>query len=246
MPRFFLETGQIDDDQVIISEYDSHHITKVLRLRVGDMIECVDPSSTVHLVRITKLGTRVIGVVDGILEVSQESPLDLTLYQGLAKGDKMDYVIQKAVELGISKIVPFSSRYSVVKLEPKQVQNRLVRWQRIALEAAKQSGRTRLPEVTQPISFVELVQSVQENCNQDELTILAYEGEKEQSLDRLQNETYAISMIVGPEGGFAPEEVEELTAAGVHTITLGQRILRTETAGLVLLSIVGYKWGDLG
>lgn len=130
-----------------ISGDDAHHIAKVLRLQAGDVVECVDPQGLVHVVRLEKVGTVVQGQVEETREGLQESPLHLVLFQGLPKGDKMDYVVQKAVELGAAEIVPFTSRYTVVKLGAKQEENRKKRWERIALEAAKQCGRTRLPQV---------------------------------------------------------------------------------------------------
>lgn len=231
---------------MVISGDDAHHITRVLRLNVDDRIECVDPEGCVYLVRIKKTGPEVVGAVDERLPVHQESPLVITLWQGLAKGDKMDLVIQKAVELGAAEIVPFTSRYTVVKLEEKKAKTRRERWQRIALEAAKQCGRTRVPEVSRLHSFAELAANVQQRQSEGELVVLAYEAERDQGLKDLQGKPARVSVIVGPEGGFSPEEAETLQSAGAQAVTLGPRILRTETAGLVLLSIIGYKWGDLG
>ncbi|NMB00221.1 MAG: 16S rRNA (uracil(1498)-N(3))-methyltransferase [Firmicutes bacterium] len=246
LARFFVEADQIDQGKVVIYGDDAHHITRVLRLTHGTTIECVDPSGTVHRVSIEELGSKVVGVIQGTSTESQESPVYFTLFQGLAKGDKMDLVVQKAVELGASEIVPFSSRFSVVKLDPKQAENRKKRWERIALEAAKQCGRTRLATVSDLHSFKELVAEVQKRHSEGNLVLLAYEGEKQVSLGDLTGNPKAVSAIVGPEGGFAPDEVEELTRAGAQVCTLGPRILRTETAGLVMLSVLGYKWGDLG
>ncbi len=246
LARFFLQPGQLLDDQVTITDEDAHHITKVLRLGVDDEIECVDQAGQVTLVRIREVGKRVLGTVIGVLDCSQESPLTLTLFQGLAKGDKMDLVIQKAVELGVQEVIPFFSRYTVVKLDEKQAKSKQTRWQRIALEAAKQSGRTRVPVVHEPCSFAGLMQRIAEGVDLGGLVLLAYEAEQHTGIRDVDARPQAVSVIVGPEGGFAREEVEALTQAGAKVCSLGPRILRTETAGLVLLSIVGYKWGDLG
>lgn len=241
-----MQPGQLQGEQVVVTDDDAHHITRVLRLGVDDEIECVDPMGQVHLVRITDVGKRVLGTVVGVLECAQESPLALTLFQGLAKGDKMDLVIQKAVELGVRDIIPFSSRYTVVKLDEKQMANRQTRWRRIAVEAAKQSGRTRIPVVHELYSFSDVVGSIAAGQGEGNLAILAYEAEQHMGISDVEAQPPAVSVIVGPEGGFAPEEVEALAQAGAKVCSLGPRILRTETAGLVLLSIVGYKWGDLG
>src|SRR5690606_24954003 len=131
-------------------------------LEPGELIECVDAQGFVHLVRLTSVGHTVRGGVEETRKGLQESPLHLVLFQGLAKGDKMDLVIQKAVELGAAEIVPFTSRYTVVKLGAKQEENKLRRWERIALEAAKQCGRTRLPKVEKVLSFGAVVAQVKE------------------------------------------------------------------------------------
>lgn len=230
----------------MISGEDVHHLTRVLRLRVGDTIEVVDPEGQVYRVRLQEFGEEVCGLIEEELDYAQESPLDITLFQGLAKGDKLDYVIQKAVELGVKEIIPFTSRFTVVKLEEKKAKTRQARWERIALEAAKQSKRTRLPVIGDLHDFSQLTASVQERSQQNNLVLLAYEGEKVRGMRSLEKPTRAVSVIVGPEGGFAQEEVDALAMAGATVCTLGPRILRTETAGLVFLSIIGYKWGDLG
>ncbi len=246
LARFFLKAGQIHGDQVAISGDDAHHITRVLRLRAGDEVEGVDPAGQVHRILLGEVGSKVRGCLVGMVESAQESPLFMTLFQGLAKGDKMDLVIQKAVELGATEIVPFTSRYTVVRLEEKQAKTRQTRWERIALEAAKQSGRTRIPIIGGLHTFSVLSEAVQVRCAQGDLVIVAYEGETKMGIGSLDDPKQGVSVIVGPEGGFAPHEVEALALAGAKVCTLGPRILRTETAGLVLLSMIGYKWGDLG
>lgn len=245
LARFFLQQGQIQGGRVVITGDDAHHLTRVLRLRSGDEIEGVDEGGQVYRIRLESIGNEVLGLVEETLDYQQESPVEITLFQGLAKGDKMDFVIQKAVELGVREVVPFTSRFTVVKLEEKKAKSRQARWERIAHEAAKQSGRTRLPVIGDLHDFAQLRATVKERSAQDELVILAYEGEKQQGIGKLEKQTSEVSVIVGPEGGFAPDEVEALASAGARVCTLGPRILRTETAGLVLLSIIGYKWGDL-
>ncbi len=206
----------------------------------------MDHSEQVHLVEIEAVGPQVVGTVLETVLRSQESPLRLTLFQGLAKGDKMDFVVQKAVELGAAEIVPFSSYHTVVKLGEKQQEAKRARWQRIALEAAKQSKRTRVPAVGEVHTFAAVAARVKSASRLGELVVLAYEGEKQVGLRDLDAGGQAVSAVIGPEGGFSPAEVGELISAGAKVCSLGPRILRTETAGLVLLSLVGYKWGDLG
>lgn len=246
MVRFFIEQDQRQGLEITIRGSDAHHITKVLRLGPGELVECVDPEGFLHLVRLEVVGREVKGRVEETRKGSQESPLHLVLFQGLAKGEKMDLVVQKAVELGAAEIVPFTSRYTVVQLEPKQAENRLRRWERIAREAAKQCGRIRLPQVAPVHTFAQVVERVRQNASRGHLVLAAYEAEREQGLAQIEAEPKAVSAIVGPEGGFSPEEIAALQDAGAVVCTLGPRMLRTETAGLVLLSILGYRWGDLG
>ena len=173
----------------------------------------------------------------------QEPPIRLRLYQGLAKGDKMDFVIQKAVELGVKEIVPFTSQYTVVKLEASAAEKRLRRWQRIADEAAKQCLRAELPVVRPLISFEQVLADLKEGPK-DKLVLLPYEHEEKQGIKSVPTgEWGAVSIIIGPEGGFHPAEVEAARENGAKVVSLGPRILRTETAGLVALSLVGYRWG---
>jgi len=134
----------------------------------------------------------------------------------------------------------------VVKLADKQRETRRQRWERIAVEAAKQCGRTRLPQVSPVLGWQELVSEVKRRIGEGELVLLAYEGEEKKTLSRITAEPSAVSIVIGPEGGFAPDEAELLAEAGVEPISLGPRILRTETAGVVALSLIGYRWGDLG
>lgn len=246
LARFFLSPGQPEDGKVQIDGNDAHHITRVLRLRVGDQIECVDETGLLHLVEITETGEIVLGIIRQTRQVSQESPLALTLFQGLAKSDKMDWVVQKAVELGVDEIVPFSSRFTVVKLNVKQRQARRERWQRIALEAAKQCGRTRLPSISPLLDWQQMLMEVNKRVSGDELVLLAYEAEQTRNLSHIPSTPNAVSVVIGPEGGFAVEEADLLIEKGAECISLGPRILRTETAGLVALSLIGYRWGDLG
>ena len=245
MARFFLKNGQIKDGMVEITGDDAHHISRVLRLQTGNSITCVDQDGQTYLVTISELGSTVLGVIQEAVESSQESPLYVTLFQGLAKGDKMDLVIQKAVELGVQEIVPYCSRHTVVKLDPKQAKKKHERWERIALEAAKQCARTRVPVVHELQMFDAVISVAYTRFAQGEVIILAYEGEKRFGFRDLSGHPRAASVVIGPEGGFAPDEVEALTSAGAIACTLGPRILRTETAGLVALSLLGYKWGDL-
>ncbi|HHT73137.1 MAG TPA: 16S rRNA (uracil(1498)-N(3))-methyltransferase [Firmicutes bacterium] len=245
--RFFLTDQNVIGEKVRITGEDAHHITRVLRLQAGDHVEVAFGSGEIGIVELTSVKSDgVEGDVVQRFRSYQEPPIRLRLYQGLAKGDKMDFVIQKAVELGVKEIVPFTSQYTVVKLEASAAEKRLRRWQRIADEAAKQCLRAELPVVRPLISFEQVLADLKEGPK-DELVLLPYEHEEKQGINSVPTgEWGAVSIIIGPEGGFHPAEVEAARENGAKVVSLGPRILRTETAGLVALSLVGYRWGDLG
>lgn len=248
MARFFLNQEQVTNTSVKITGEDAHHIARVLRHKVGDEIECAPNTGEIHIVRLTHVEANLVeGVIVDSFMSNQESPLVTRLYQGLAKGDKMDFVIQKAVELGVSEIIPYTSRYTVVKLNQAQQLKRLERWERIAREAAKQSKRARLPMVHSLVQFDQLLQNLEVQASAGELILVPYEHEKQVRLKDIEcSKPKAVSILIGPEGGFHPTEVAQAMERGAWVLSLGPRILRTETAGLVALSLVGCRWGDLG
>lgn len=246
MPKFFVPAENIQGEEVIITGEDAHHLGAVLRMQVGDAIKVSIPGKERFLVSISQIDShKVVGKIIQRQSISQEPPIRLRLFQGLAKGEKMDWVVQKAVELGAQEVIPFTSRYCVVKLDEKKQEKKIQRLQRIAHEAAKQSQRDNLPVVQRVLKFSELLGDI--TSRPDHLVLVPYELEEAQGLSSLvAQDVREISIIIGPEGGFAIEEITELTKVGGIPITLGPRILRTETAGIVALSLVGYRFGDLG
>ncbi|MBE6613989.1 MAG: 16S rRNA (uracil(1498)-N(3))-methyltransferase [Ruminococcaceae bacterium] len=239
MPRFFIDASQVytDGDACLIriTGEDAHHITHVLRTRIGEEIIACDEAGMVYRTVLTEAGE---GVLLRVLEQSAadtEPPYIATVYQALVKGDKMETVIQKAVETGASVIVPMVTSRAVVKLDEKDAGKKTERWQKIAHEAAKQCGRGIIPRVTLPVSFKEAMQQ----AASADLALFCYEGGGTESLTTLCRKTEApktISLCVGPEGGFADGEAEAAAEAGLRMCGLGKRILRTETAALFVLS----------
>lgn len=247
MARFFVNESDITGQLVKISGPDAHHISRVLRLKPDDYIEVVLGSGKIGKVKLIAFADDLVeGQIVQSYQADQESPINLRLYQGLAKGDKMDLVVQKAVELGVTEIIPFSSRFTVVKLDGAAAEKRRQRWQRIAEEAAKQCRRTQIPNVSPVMGFQEVLDQLSVR-DEEHLVLLPYENEERQGIKDLEvGSCSTVSVIIGPEGGFHVQEVEGAQQIGAKIITLGPRILRTETAGLVALSLVGYRWGDLG
>lgn len=239
MPRFFIDPANVFEDgaekYVRITGNDAHHITHVLRTRMGETLVACDSNGVVYRGEMVAAGEEVLLKVAETYPADTEPPYRATVYQALVKGDKMETVIQKAVELGASTIVPVATSRAVVKLDEKDAKKKTDRWQKIAEEAAKQCGRGCIPTVTMPMSFREAVHQAAEAT----LPLFCYEGEGTLPLPTLYRQVDApktISLFVGPEGGFSTEEAAFAKENGMWMCGLGRRILRTETAALFVLS----------
>jgi len=248
--RFFVDVENIIEQENYIrmdDQEDRKHILKVLRLNIGDCVEISDGCGYVYIAEIQSISESAIDLKLLEKRKSEAEPdVKITLFQSIPKSDKMEIIIQKTVELGITEIVPVISRRTVVRLHSKNEQKKLERWRKIASEAAKQCKRGIIPNVHPPISFEQMLEQI---CQYD-FVVIPYEKEKELGLkDLLKNRGPAwkkIGIVIGPEGGFAEEEISTAKRAGAVSVTLGPRILRTETAGFVALSIFMYEIGDLG
>jgi 16S rRNA (uracil1498-N3)-methyltransferase len=245
MRRFFVEHIQ-QPNLVYIEGTDARHIDRVLRLKQGDHIAVATGNGDEYDVVLEEIHTNMVkGIIAGMRESTNDPPLSVILIQGLPKGDKLELIIQKCTELGIAEIWPVHTERSVVKLAGPKAEERRERWQRIALEAAKQCRRQRVPLVKSIQSW----QNALENMFDNYQGILLWESENTNSLkEALSGLTgdRPVYILVGPEGGLSEEEVHLAQAKGICTVTLGPRILRTETAGLAALSIIMYELGDLG
>ena len=240
MRRLFIP-GKLADT-VTLSGGDAHHLGYTLRARVGKRCVVVDSERQIASMEITGFtaDTVTLRLVER-LEADTEPPIRLTLAVCLLKSDKMEFVVQKAVELGATEIIPVQMRRSVVKLEGAKIAKRTQRWQTIAEAAAKQSRRAVVPIVREPMTMEQAIQFAAANSD---VRLLPYELQEEDGSTRELMESIrsgnSVSVFIGPEGGFEPGEVELAKAAGVHPISLGKRILRTETAALVVLSWLIY------
>lgn len=250
MYHFFVEDNRIIDNKVYVDGADYNHIKNVIRLKCGDevlistkasgsaqpenyMCSLCSYSEQEVIFDIVKCGVK-----------SNELPCHVILYQGLPKSDKLELIIQKAVELGVSEIVPVAMKRCVVKLDEKKAQAKLARWNAISESAAKQSKRSIIPEVRSVMNYKEAVAEAA-NCD---LTLVPYENEAGMKATRELFSGIApgstLAVFIGPEGGFEEDEIELARSMGMHTITLGKRILRTETAGMALLSMLAYALED--
>lgn len=247
MPRFFINSKDIFDDNINIKGDDYNHIKKVLRLKCGEIVTLSDGVGNEYEAKIEEFGDGFVhSKIIKSYKNSTEPPIKITLYQGLPKADKMDFIIQKSVELGITRIVPVLTERTIVKLaNEKDASKKCERWNRISQEAAKQSNRGIIPEIEIPITFKEAVKQAKDYA----LSLIPYEKEANNSLKQILRSVSDIkeaSVFVGPEGGFTEQEIEEAVSFGINSITLGPRILRTETAGVAVLSILMYELGDVG
>lgn len=232
-------------DTIQITGADAHHLMHVMRAKPGDEIVVVDDANAVARMKMVAFSEDAVTLeLEERLEANTESPIDIVLAQCLLKGDKMDFIVQKAVELGAVGIIPVKSQNCVVRYDAKKAKSRVERWQKIANEAAKQCGRTALLEVAPIRSMAEFLQEEAADAE----FIFFYENENKETvksyLQALNKKR--IVLLVGPEGGFTLDEASAITKAGGHSVTLGPRILRAETAAVAAMTVVQYEKGDLG
>lgn len=241
MQNFFVESSQIRDNKIFMEGKDVNHIKNVLRMRPGEDIRVTDGKGGLYLCCIEKYenGGAFLDIIK-VISADTELPSRITLFQGLPKGDKMEWIVQKAVELGASSIIPFEAKRSVAKLDEKKAEKKKTRWQAIARGAAEQSGRGIIPEVGRVMSFSDALKAAETL----DVVLIPYELEEGMAeTARVINAIrpgQSIGVFIGPEGGFEAEEIARARDAGAVPITLGKRILRTETAGLTALSVLMY------
>lgn len=241
MYHFFVTEEQISSEYVSIVGKDINHIKNVLRLKTGEQIRAVS-SGVEYTCQIEILTNQAIRCKI-ITQHNSESelPIEVVLFQGMPKKDKFEWIIQKNVELGIARIVPVEMERSIVRYSPDKIDAKVMRWNEIALTAAKQSKRGLIPEIHKPISFQQLIA---ETTKFDKV-LVPYEQESDMTKTKQHFSDLrgisSIGLIIGPEGGFSDSEIAALVTAGCDTLSLGRRILRTETAGLVAMSILAYN-----
>lgn len=241
MYRFFVEPEQIGEMSIAITGKDVNHIKNVLRMRIGEHILVSDGSDREYICAIRQINDEeVIAEIEDINGQTRELPIKVTLFQALPKGDKMELVIQKMIELGAYEIVPMSTKRCVVKLDAKKAANKTKRWNAIAESAAKQSKRGIIPQVSEPVTYQQALNMAKDM----DLILIPYEeAENMERTRQIISEIkpgMQVGIFIGSEGGFAKEEVELAKDCGAEEITLGKRILRTETAGMAIMSVLMY------
>lgn len=251
MYRFFVSPEQVSENQILIIGDDVNHIKNVLRMKPGEQVRISDGEELEYFCHVVSLSEQEVCLeIDRREAFSTELPVEITLYQGLPKGDKMELIIQKAVELGVHEIVPVSMKRCVMKLDEKKAGNKVKRWNAIAEAAAKQSKRSVIPEVTMPMTWKQMLHASEDV----KWKLLPYEcADGMASIRRILSELAdtagkwelgqtkcKVGILIGPEGGFDEGEVEQAEEHGWNCVSLGSRILRTETAGMCLLSMMTY------
>lgn len=241
MPRFFVDAEQVGPQSAVLTGEQAAH-AKVLRLKCGDAVILCDGQGTDYHCVISDISPeQVCLTVERQCRAESEAQVFVSVYMGYAKGDKFEHVIQKATELGAGEIIGFPSSRCVAKLDEKTLEKKLPRWQKIAAAAAEQSGRGRIPQVLALSSY----ESALQRAASAEKALFFYENENQRTLsDALAGEFQTISLMTGPEGGFAPQEAEQAQKAGLEICSLGRRILRCETAPLCALSAVMFQAGE--
>jgi 16S rRNA (uracil1498-N3)-methyltransferase len=246
LTRVYVEAPVATGKRLVVEGSAANHITRVLRLRSGDALTVFDGSGGEYGARIEEFRKNSVVVTVGDHRLlDRESPLPLTLAQGISRGERMDWVIQKATELGTSRIVPLFSKRSMVRLDEKQANRKLQHWRAIAIAACEQCGRNKIPELAAPVDFFDVLPADASGATR---LLLSPTGElriEDLGQDVRQGASKGITVLIGPEGGLEDVEQEAALAAGFKAVRLGPRVLRTETAAIAALTIIQRYFGDL-
>ncbi|WP_294578000.1 16S rRNA (uracil(1498)-N(3))-methyltransferase [uncultured Thomasclavelia sp.] len=241
MQRYFIDEVIEKQEEITLTESDLHHVKNVMRMNNGDQIICLDPTGQVYLTAIKDINQGLITIIEKRDE-NNELDVDVTLVYALPKGDKLEMVLQKATELGVKRIVPLLTRRCVIKTNPEKFAKKMTRYHKIVKEASEQSRRNIIPEITNVITLKQLDQYL------GDYNLVAYEELAKHGEDRALKQTLKqlqpgakITIIVGCEGGFDYQEIEMMENLGIEACSLGKRILRSETAPLYFLSVIGYS-----
>jgi 16S rRNA (uracil1498-N3)-methyltransferase len=246
LTRVYVEAPVATGKRLVVEGSAANHITRVLRLRSGDLLTVFDGSGGEFGARIEEFRKdSVVVTVEEHRLLDRESPLPLTLAQGISRGERMDWIIQKATELGTSRIVPLFTKRSMVRLDERQSERKLQHWRAIAIAACEQCGRNRIPELAAPVDFFDVLPAEASGATR---LLLSPTGDlriEDLGQDVRQGAGKGITVLIGPEGGLEDVEQEAALAAGFKAVRLGPRVLRTETAAIAALTIIQRYFGDL-
>ena len=241
--RIFVDQKLRAGTVVVLADEAAHHISRVLRLRLGNPLILFDGRGGEYDAEISKVNKRNIEVhINQYQEVDNEPQLHITLAQGISRGQKMDFILQKAVELGVDRIIPVMTEYGNVRLDEERQQKKIKHWNGVIISACEQCGRNKIPEIVAPLSFDECL-GIDAGTDRGMTKIVLHPGTGGR-LSKLAKAEGGIMLLVGPEGGFSDDEIEKACAADYQIINIGPRILRTETAALAAISACQMLWGD--
>ena len=240
MRRFYTDAKNLNGEFLTFSPEESSHISRVLRLETGEEIIVCCGDGIDYSCVLTECGKICKAKIVNSCKNLSEPQRELVLFQSIIKNEKMDYAIQKATEIGVSRIIPFTSERTVVRVENKEKQKK-EHWQKIAIEACKQCGRAKFPKVDEPCLFDDALKKLKEF----EQKIIAYEDEKTQSIAQVIKKSASCAYVIGPEGGFSKKEHDDLVLAGAQSVSLGKRILRAETAAVVCGAVILCLMGEM-
>jgi 16S rRNA (uracil1498-N3)-methyltransferase len=241
MHRFY-HSNPLDLNQIIIlDEFSSHHALRVMRVKVDDFLILFNGDGFEYRGRVSDINKKTINIeILSKEKNNNESPININLFQSISSNEKMDMVIQKATELGVSSIQPIFTSRSTVKLSLDRIKKRLIHWRQVSISACGQSGRSKIPTIKSPIGFDRFVEGITTNS----LNLLLHPDNSKESSNLPNKYSGDINIFIGPEGGFSQDEVLLLKKQNCINIQLGSRILRTETAPLAIIAILQYKYGD--
>lgn len=243
LTRLFIDGALLPGQVLVLENEQAHYIGRALRLRAGDALSVFNAESGEFAAVVESVSKSSATLQVGAhVETATESPLKLQLVQGVSRGDRMDFVVQKATELGAKRITPVLTEYSMVKLDGSRAEKRRAHWQKVAISACEQSGRIRPPLIDPPVALKSWFGSKTQEADVD---LILKPGANE-SLTSLTAPRTKVCLLVGPEGGFSDTEYDDADVSGFKPVSLGPRILRTETAALAALTIAEALWGDIG
>ncbi len=239
--RVYLPQSLVSGDSILVENEQAHYILTVLRLKAGFSLVVFNGEGGQYQATITALGPKktLTLAIGQFQPINYESPLLTSLALGISRGERMDYAIQKAVELGVSQIIPLFTEYCVIKLNTLQAQRRLRHWQRIAEHACEQCGRTVVPQVDMPTNLSDWLQQSLQGCK------LLFHPDQSQTLDQIEFDNQHIQLLIGPEGGFSKTEYRQAVKSEFQPVSIGMRILRSETAVVAALTSIQRQWGDM-
>ena len=246
LTRVYVDATLASGERLSLAPGAAAHLTRVLRLRSGDALTVFNGQGGEYPAEIVAAqGHQVTIALGKHRALERESSLAITLAQGISRGERMDLVLQKATELGVAQLAPLLTERSVVRLDAQQSQRKLNHWRAIAVAACEQSGRNHLPQIAAPVALADFLRAAREAPEHDGATRVLLSPDAARGIEQIEGRPRALTVLIGPEGGFTEEEEAQALAGGFAAVRLGPRVLRTETAAIAALALLQGRFGDL-